>query len=294
MDWIRGLEGGGRWLKEIDEQAGMQGDIITEEWVEEELSNNAKWKKKIPKGWKMFSDHYKVARDMSQKEYDYFLSLPIVLHVPSAHTYIVHAGLLPYDPTRDQTHRRQPLSHVPFLPRVLSTLKGGTRKDIGRLRLLQEKALLHDIPQNTDAWVKQNIRSVKKNNKVTKSSKKGTPWSEIWNAAMESCDGFGLDMWDDGEGVDLMRRKGKKSFPCRPSTVVYGHAASRGIDVKRWSIGTDSGCVYGRRLSALVLGHSQSSRFVLGEAHGYEADLDLQSIPYGDDGQGQIVSVKCH
>ena len=310
MDWIRGLEGGAKWLAEVEEQAGMQGNDISEELVEEELNNvvrSGKWRKKIPKGWKMFSDHYRIARDMSKKQYEYLLSLPIVLHVPSAHTYIVHAGLLPYDPTRDEMHWRQPLSHVPSLSLVPSILQSKTRKDVEHLRLLQEQALLYDIPQNTDPWVKMNIRSVK-NNKVTKSSKKGTPWSEIWNAAMESCDGFGID----GADADLARKKkGKKSLPCRSSTVVYGHAASRGLDIKRWSIGTDTGCViffltflfrscadeyhqvYGRRLSALVLG-SSSSHLTSGEVDKYDDDLDLQSISYGDDGRGQIVSIKCH
>jgi hypothetical protein len=244
MDWIRGLEGGARWLAEVEKQERIEGGDVSEERDLGNIARSRNWKKKIPKGWKIFSGHYRIARDMTQKQYDYLLSLPLVLHVPSAHTYIVHAGLLPYDPTRDQTHRRQPLSHVPSLSRVPSALKGDTRKDIERLRLLQEEALLHDIPQNTDPWVKLNIRSVKHNNKVTKSSKKGTPWSDIWNRAMESCDGFGLDVLEDEEGADLKRkRKGKKSLPCHPSTVVYGHAASRGVDIKQWSIGTDSGCV---------------------------------------------------
>lgn len=34
-----------------------------------------------------------------------------------------------------------------------------------------------------------------------------------------------------------------KKLPCYPSTVVYGHAAARGLDIKRWSKGLDSGCV---------------------------------------------------
>jgi len=248
MEWIRGLEGGERWLAEVEERAGMLGKDVSQDWVEGELSSTGpswKWRKKIPKGWKMFSDHYKVARDMSQKQYAYLLSLPLVLHVPSAHTYIVHAGLLPYDPTRDQTHRRQPLSHVPSLSLLPSRLEGnmmGKQKKIERLRVLQEEAVLHDIPQNKEAWVKLNMRSIKKNNRVTKLSKTGTPWSEIWNAAMDNCVGFGMDVWEDD--YDLMgKKKGKNSLPCRPSTVVYGHAASRGLDIKRWSIGTDTGCV---------------------------------------------------
>jgi Calcineurin-like phosphoesterase len=319
MEWIRGLEGGERWLAEIEERAKMQGKNISQSWVEEELNSmglGGKWRRKIPKGWKMFSDHYKIARDMSQRQYVYLLSLPVVLYVPSAHTYIVHAGILPYDPTRDPTHWRQPLSHVPSLSLSPSRLEAnitGKKKDIERLRVLQEQALLRDIPQNKDPWVKLNMRSVEKNNRVTKLSKTGTPWSEIWNAAMETCVGFGMKAW--GDEYDLMGKKGKKSLPCRPSTVVYGHAASRGLDIKRWSIGTDTGCVsftklclvlfhvligrssyqvYGRRLSALVLRSSSNSPSSPREADNFEDDLSLQNLPYGDDDRGQILSVKCH
>lgn len=252
MEWIRGFEGGEEWLAEVDQQAGMEqlvGDEVSDEWVEAELSKNEKWKSKIPKGWKMFKDHYRIARDMSQAQYEYLVSLPVVLHIPSAHTFIVHAGLLPYDPTREQTNRRQPLSHIPS---AMSHFRGGTipkgwgsgseiEKDIEHLRLLQELGILHDVPQNTDPWVKQNMRSVTKNNKVTKSSKKGTPWSDIWNGAMGRCAGYGLDVW--GDEFSLKNQRREHALPCRPATVIYGHAASRGLDIKRWSIGTDTGCV---------------------------------------------------
>src|ERR1700691_756733 len=114
MGWIRGMEGGEKWLAEIDERGSLRvggevgGESGVEEWVEEELKRSGgKWEGKIPKGWKkkMFRDHYKIARDMTQKQYEYLLSLPLVLHIPSAHTYILHAGLLPYDTTRPETHK---------------------------------------------------------------------------------------------------------------------------------------------------------------------------------------------
>jgi hypothetical protein len=212
---------------------------------------------------------------MSEKDYAYLLSLPLIIHVPTAHTYIVHAGLLPYDPTRDPTHRRQPLSHVPTMLH--------RRPNEARLRLLQEEALLRDIPQNNNPWATLNMRGVKKDKTVTKSSKNGTPWSDIWNEAMGRCVGF------DRRLEENMK---VKPLPCRPSTVVYGHAASRGLDIKRWSFGTDSGCVYGRRLSALVLG--SSSRLTSPSVDKLdEEDQALASVPYGDDVRGRIVSVKC-
>jgi hypothetical protein len=279
MNWVRHLPGGKDWLVELELRADKQADekgVVSENWIEQDMGPSRKWRKKIPDGWRMYSDHYNVARDMSEKDYAYLLSLPLILHVPTAHTYIVHAGLLPYDPTRDQTHRRQPLSHVPALLH--------RKLDEVRLRLLQEEALLRDIPQNNDPWATLNMRSVKKDHTVTKSAKSGTPWSDIWNEAMGHCAGFDKKAWKEN-----MRGK---SLPCRPSTVVYGHAASRGLDIKRWSFGTDSGCVYGRRLSALVLG--SSSHLTSSEGNVDEENQALVSIPYGDDVRGQIVSVKCH
>ncbi|MBF0240607.1 MAG: metallophosphoesterase [SAR324 cluster bacterium] len=37
------------------------------------------------------------------------------------------------------------------------------------------------------------------------------------------------------------------------STVIYGHWAKRGLELRERTIGLDSGCVYGNRLSALIL-----------------------------------------
>lgn len=63
----------------------------------------------------------------------------------------------------------------------------------------------------------------------------------------------------DGEGVDLNNEndpawhelyKGKK-------LVVYGHWARAGLTVKEKTIGLDSGCVYGEKLSAVILPQRQ-------------------------------------
>ncbi|KZP03511.1 Metallo-dependent phosphatase [Athelia psychrophila] len=280
-DWIRGISGGTHWLQQLDQDAdsrlSMQGKVSAK-WIEKELvsvQDAEKWRKRIPAGWELFSDHYNLARKMTASQYDYLLSLPLVLHIPSAHTFIVHAGLLPYDPTRSQNNHRQPLSHLPIIANKGHKGKGTTTE----LRRMQELAVLHEIPQNTDPWAKINIRSVDRD-EVTKDGKIGTPWSDLWNDAMKLCGG------DDALDLDLTSRKGD-SMPCWPSTVVYGHAASRGLDVKRWSIGTDSGCVYGRRLSAFVLdSHSRN-------ALDSEDDI-VQDLVYGDSMRGRIVSVSCH
>ncbi len=39
-----------------------------------------------------------------------------------------------------------------------------------------------------------------------------------------------------------------------PPQIVFGHNAAPGLQLHRWATGLDTGCVYGRRLTAMVLG----------------------------------------
>ncbi|ORX99054.1 Metallo-dependent phosphatase [Basidiobolus meristosporus CBS 931.73] len=54
----------------------------------------------------------------------------------------------------------------------------------------------------------------------------GTPWWKLWNA--------------------------KQSSLSEPTTVVYGHTASLGLNLREYSIGLDSGCGKGKKLSAMI------------------------------------------
>lgn len=247
------------------------------------------WWRRIPqpgKGrekqqWRMFGDHYWLARDMTQEQADYLFSLPLVLHVPHMHLFVVHAGLLPSDPRLAPTDQSQPLAHAPtwaqqFLrrkdleDRVLASrlraqllaqdfshsptsdveaLHDSDSNVVENMRQLQETAILTDVPQNRDPWVVLNMRSVTKKHKVTRDGEKGTPWSKIWNEEMNACKGYGIE-------VAKRPKSGGYELPCHPATVVYGHAASRGLDIKRWSMGLDTGCLYGRELTALVLSNA--------------------------------------
>ncbi len=73
LDWIQGLEvrAGSRWLLELEEkweedyQSGaLKDDSDTKAWVKTEKGKgkDRKWWSRIPKGWKLFSDHYRIAR----------------------------------------------------------------------------------------------------------------------------------------------------------------------------------------------------------------------------------------
>ncbi|KAI0065102.1 Metallo-dependent phosphatase [Artomyces pyxidatus] len=290
VEWMKGLGmgAGAMWLESIEAQwaaATRKSDVDEEMWVKAQRKKGTKeqrkWWDRVPKGWKIFGDHYKIARAMTRAEYNYLRALPLVLHVPSEHAFLVHAGLLPYDPTRSITSQRQPLARLPVV-RYDADVESGS---IPHLRNAQERAILEEVKQNNDPWVVLNMRNLLKDKTVSRKTKSGTPWSEVWNSVMPRCSGY-----------EIEHKKDKDDLPCHPSTVIYGHAAARGLDVKRWTIGLDSGCVYGRRLTAMVLDqpHRHVSNITSRADGDEDEDATPNQIPFGDDGQARLITVKCH
>jgi len=248
------------------------------------------------------------------------LDLPLRLYVPSAHVFIVHAGMLASDPQYPYYDKRQPLARVPILMATdVDTSKKKTKNEVESLRRLQDLSLLTLVPQNLIPWVILNIRGVK-NGEATKKNKKGKPWSDLWNLEMNSFVGYNEELAHgavDGDRKGKISGRKKESeqvLPCYPSTVIYGHAAARGLDLKRWSIGLDSGCVYGRTLSALVIGgpnHKSNQSLEGGLDEGNESienhDEEFEkvngvdssaikqgaSFPFSDTARARIRRVKC-
>ena len=52
---------------------------------------------------------------MKPEHAQFLYSLPLVIHIPSEHFFLVHGGLLPYDPRKPSDDKRQPLAHPPSL-----------------------------------------------------------------------------------------------------------------------------------------------------------------------------------
>ncbi|KZT29774.1 Metallo-dependent phosphatase [Neolentinus lepideus HHB14362 ss-1] len=311
MEWIKSLKGGLEWLDWVNRKFD-KGELDDEE-ERNMKKRRGKWWSRVPKGWRMFDDHYTIARQMTGQHYQYLLSLPLVLHIPSQHLYIAHGGLLPYDPKRSVDHPKQPLAN---LPRIITRTAGSVNAvelDEESMRTAQEVDLLKKIPQNSDPWVILNIRSVTRSGKISRDTDVGTPWAKMWNKTVKKCSGF--------EGAI---KKGEKhdGLPCLPATVVYGHTASRGLDVHRWTVGLDSGCSHGDTLTALVVSgkdlasNSWKSRSlseqtslsmgflpagggdqpfsVLEDADSADVAKRPKKIPFSDNGFGHLYSVKCH
>lgn len=293
------------------------------------------------KNWKMFTDHYWLARDMPNAQAEWMKNeVPLVNWVRSVHAFVAHAGLLPADPKVKMDDARQPLARVPSMGSEAVNgrhVAGGveennvvapgsedtqvplessrptdlnvnvtTQWDIPALRRLQERAILTDVPQNTEPWVVLNMRSVKDSGKVTRKMDIGTPWSDLWADAMGRCRGFGLSGEDEAfdsyaqgledadvdRDIETFKKHGSKKYKlkCYPSTVVYGHAATRGLDIKRWSFGLDTGCLYGQKLTALVLSRRHD------EEDEEDEDSAFKSMKFGDKDahiRARLVSVKC-
>ena len=87
----------------------------------------------------------------------------------------------------------------------------------------------------------------------TTESTEASEWWKSWNDMFNSND-------DGGESQSLVKHS-------KPSVVVYGHDSPRGLNLKRWSKGLDSGCVNGDQLSAMVLN-------AWGQAEPEEEDTD--------------------
>lgn len=47
----------------------------------------------------------------------------------------------------------------------------------------------------------------------------------------------------DSDSISIASDSLRKSLPCYPASVIHGHAASRGLDINRFSFGLDTGCV---------------------------------------------------
>lgn len=162
LEWVRSLPGGKKWLDETHSkwaEAQAKGERI-ESWIKKEKKKDKKWWTKLPEGWTLFGDHYNIARAMSESQFSYLLALPLKIHVPSAHVFIVHAGLLASDPRYSSYNSRQPLTRIPTIPSEKGGTSGG--QDTESLRHLQEVAILNEVPQNRDPWAVLNMRGVKK------------------------------------------------------------------------------------------------------------------------------------
>ncbi|KAK3830279.1 MAG: Metallo-dependent phosphatase-like protein [Linnemannia gamsii] len=88
-----------------------------------------------------------------------------------------------------------------------------------------------NIVTKQQSWVLVNVRNILKDGTPSRKKKKGESWSQLFNE-------FHSKRVKQGEPDFLM---------------IYGHDAGRSLNKQKWSVGLDTGCVYGRKLSSYVV-----------------------------------------
>lgn len=117
------------------------------------------------------------------------------------------------------------LSHLPVILRV------GSIPQLGDL-IVVHAGLVPSLPlQRQDPYSVMNMRTIDLKTHVPSDQWDGekSAWFKLWNTYQQ------------------------KLEPRQRGTVVYGHDSKRGLQLRRWSKGLDTGCLKGGELTALVI-----------------------------------------
>lgn len=140
---------------------------------------------------------------------------------------------------------------IAYLQQCPVILRVGTVPKLGTL-VAVHAGLVPNIPlERQDPFHVMNMRTIDLKTRIPSSKHSGTPWEKLWN-----------------------RHQGKLRKQERAS-VVYGHNRKRGLNIKDYSYGLDTGCVSGGRLTALVVdgnGEKELVHVKCGRERGYDAE----------------------
>ncbi|KAH0604810.1 uncharacterized protein H6S33_006478 [Morchella sextelata] len=117
--------------------------------------------------------------------------------------------------------------------------------DLGQVDVVHA-GLVHGVHlEDQDPKAIMNMRSLDKRRltPLPEGERDGVHWADVWNRGEKE------RRKGDGEG---------------PTTVVYGHYAAKGLDIRKYSKGLDSNCVRGGRLSAFVIGKNKEELVSVG------------------------------
>lgn len=130
-------------------------------------------------------------------------------------------------------------------------LRVGTVPTLGTL-VAVHAGLVPDVPlERQDPFHVMNMRTIDLKTRIPSSKHSGTPWEKLWNYRQ------------------------KKLHKKDATTIVYGHNQKRGLNIRDYSFGLDTGCVSGGKLTALIVngqGETEIVHVKCGKAHGSEQD----------------------
>ncbi|POW00114.1 hypothetical protein PSHT_13230 [Puccinia striiformis] len=220
-------------LYEADEFATLQ----TDQWLQASQPPHH-LKNKLPNGMDWGTQHFEIARRLPKNDFHWLLERSLTIYIsPLQSVPTPSTNSLRNLNTDAQSEHRTYFVHAGMLPWVPPTEPEGDKA--------REVMTLLGVKENKDPYTLLEMRGLKKGRRPTKNASKGKPWYKYWNKTMRTC---------DDQSTPSSRGSSARAWCQRTQYVVYGHWAGKGLTLKPWSIGLDSGCVYGRQLSALVLG----------------------------------------
>ena len=155
---------------------------------------------------------------------------------------------------RKLRHLAQKFTHseISFLEQCPVILRVGDVPNLGSL-VVVHAGLVPDMPlTQQDPFHVMNMRTIDLKTRIPSSTHDGgVPWEKFWNHAQEKL--------PENERV----------------TVIYGHNKKSGLNIHPYTYGLDTGCVYGGKLTALVVDGNGKTEIVhvkCNEKKGYDND----------------------
>ncbi|KAF1829544.1 serine/threonine protein phosphatase [Decorospora gaudefroyi] len=140
---------------------------------------------------------------------------------------------------------------IEYLHQCPVILRVGSVPTLGNL-VSVHAGLVPDKPlEHQDPFHVMNMRTIDLKTRIPSSKHAGTPWEKFWN------------------------HRQRKLKPEERMTVVYGHNRKKGLNVREFTYGLDTGCVSGGKLTALVVdghGGTEIVHVKCGKEGGYDEE----------------------
>ncbi|KAI0975533.1 Metallo-dependent phosphatase [Xylaria arbuscula] len=225
--------------KKEEENQGIHGRRIIEEGSESDANSQShkkqkkkgKGKKKGKKGKakKPPAGDLATAKSLKPEHRAWLAALPLILRVGDlgpryGEVIVVHAGLVPGIPLEDQDPEA-----VMNMRTLLAPSRARTTIDSDPEAVLTDQAPNEPDPANQGTDQRENKHT---NPMIPSPSRDGTPWAKIWTSYQTS---------------SILSRP-----HTRPTTVVYGHDAKAGLQIRKYTFGLDSGCGSDNALTGMI------------------------------------------
>ena len=228
-----------------------------------------------------------LAGQLSTPQLNWLASLPVILkigHIPPLGDVVaVHAGLVPGIPLEKQ----DPWAVMNM--RSLLYVGDDVRVELARIAVEEaRRAEEPDYVQKLQINVEPSDQAVQglamrdrkawdKDIVVPIASRNGARWAKVWDKDMEDLakkldamkrddelegEDFDLELDGDEEVAPDGKKRKKKHWEERLTSVVFGHDSKRGLQLGKYTYGIDTGCVRGGELTALIMEANASGKRV--------------------------------